>query len=105
MVYSCEVDTGNYTGTSLQDAMSAKLATVKRQALSGDFHTLDVSVDTRTDIAEFTSLILGSLPNPVSVVSNSSRVTVLFPGHTFAQGGRAFLSGIIKTIGGVSQGF
>lgn len=104
VVYTAEIDPGNYTGLSIQDELSSQMATVKRIALSGDFHTFEVGIDIDTDLAEFTSLILNSLPNnPVSVVNNSSEVTILFPGHTFEVGDRAFLSGITGTIGGIGQ--
>lgn len=105
VVYIAEINPGNYTGLSIQQELSEQMATIKRVALSGDFHTFEVSVDLDTDIADFTSLTLSSLPNnPISVVNNSSEITVLFPGHTFAVGDRAFLSGITGTIGGIGQG-
>jgi hypothetical protein len=100
-VYDVELRIGSYISTSLQSEMTNKLASLKRQNKTGDFHYFTVDLDIDTDIVTMTSLILSQVKNnPFSVTLGQGIITVSADAHGYKNGDVVYIVGS-KSIAGI----
>ncbi len=81
-VYSIELRTGSYVSNSIQDEITNKLNSVKRENKFGDNHFFIVTLDLDTDVVSMTSLSLELLGNnPLTSTISSNVIKVSAFGH------------------------
>jgi hypothetical protein len=116
VVYTATLTPGNYNETTLAAEIERAMNSVPRSGTGATqgFNNFDVSIDTVTDIVEFTSISFTTFTDPFTVAipaptENFTKVTVSDPGHSakssgfFVVGDRIFVENSVA-VGGIAAG-
>ncbi len=81
IIFVASIDAGNYTPATLETEIQTKMNAIRKS--NGNFHEFNISIDSVTNIAAFSSVSSKQLSNPFFVIAPSSTITVQMPNHGF----------------------
>ncbi len=81
IIFVASIDAGNYTPATLETEIQTKMNAIRKS--NGNFHEFNISIDSVTNIASFSSVASTQLNNPFFVTAPSTTITVQMPNHGF----------------------
>ena len=94
VVYSAEIDAGNYTAEELEKEIENKMNAVPR--INGEAQYFNVSINTLGDVVSFSTINFRPALNPFNVLTfgiNPNLFTVYMPNHGFEVGDKIWVTG------------
>lgn len=94
-LYIATVPAGNYTSSTLETAIETAMNSIRRIG-TGEFHNIDVSINTETDVVSFTSTEYTTLTSPFTIgttSSSSTEINIEYGSHPFEVGDRVVITG------------
>lgn len=102
-IYSISLKPGNYGADTIGTEIQTRMNLIKRRNGAGDYHYFLVTVDTNTDVIQFTSLINNQLNNnPLTTTAGSGVIVVSHTSHGYSTSQIVYLSGSLS-VGGISS--